>query len=445
MQYVASQTKHKTMRDLLGIDWELTLHDARTMTPLDRARLSALHSGAFISNSEHAKFDKSKMPICSLCQEEDDRAHWLVCPRFQSLRLSIPGWLNDNVELPACTIYHLLVPRLLQLEQWKDKLCSIPCNLQSFCVAPPNSGLHHLFLDGTCTMEHHRCLQLASWGVVNATMGLVIAAEHLSGLIQSIDRAGLSALVFALQWGTQTDVELCIWSDSQSTANLASYIQENDHIPDGVENYDLWCCVQRALQDRASTRTHIRWIPSHMQLALAEDAFEDWIFHWNDMVDRLVAWVNADRPPSFWDHLQRLRGSLDSWNTRLRQLRQFYFAVAENKEHLDDTSRDHERVVSADEGEEWLDIPYEDNLPVNWQVRCMHERAPVPGAFLVNIINWLCAVERLPGQVRDLSDVEFVFALVLDVEFSFPFQLDGTLDFQMRAPCCALYNWPWTT
>ena len=113
-------------------------------------------------------------------------------------------------------------------------------------------------------------------------------------------------------------------------------------------------------------------------------------------------------------------------------------------------------VVSSDDGEEWLDIPYEDNLPVNWQVKCMHEKAPVPGAFLVNIINWLCAAERLSRQVRDLSDVEFVFALVLDVEFSFPFQLDGTLDFQMRAPCCALdfqmrapccalYNWPWTT
>ena len=79
-----------------------------------------------------------------------------------------------------------------------------------------------------------------------------------------------------------------------------------------------------------------------MQLALAEDALEDWVFHWNDMVDRLVAWVNADRPPSLWDHLQRLHGSLDSWTTRLRQLRQFYFAVAENKEQLDDTSGDHE-------------------------------------------------------------------------------------------------------
>ena len=49
LQFVASQTKHNTMRDLTGMDTYLTLAQSNKLLPLDRARLSALQSGAFIT------------------------------------------------------------------------------------------------------------------------------------------------------------------------------------------------------------------------------------------------------------------------------------------------------------------------------------------------------------------------------------------------------------
>lgn len=51
---------------------------------------------------------------------------------------------------------------------------------------------------------------------------------------------------------------------------------------------------------------------------------------------------------------------------------------------------------------------------------------PVPGIFLIAIIQWVCAAERQAGSVRVLSDLEFVFALTIDQECQFPFQVGGT-------------------
>ena len=83
----------------------LTTCNYEKLLTRERALLSALQSGAFISASEHAKFDVSKPRICPICQQEDDREHWLYCPRFQHLRQAIRGWFPDNVQLPPCVIF----------------------------------------------------------------------------------------------------------------------------------------------------------------------------------------------------------------------------------------------------------------------------------------------------------------------------------------------------
>ena len=116
----ASQVRHRTMKGLVGLEGFLTKLDCKTMTALDRARISALHSGAFMTNFEHAKFDIEKSPMCALCHCEDDREHWLRCPRYQALRNDIPDWCPDNLELPSCTLHHLLVPRQEILVKWRQ-------------------------------------------------------------------------------------------------------------------------------------------------------------------------------------------------------------------------------------------------------------------------------------------------------------------------------------
>lgn len=101
-------------------------------------------------------------------------------------------------------------------------------------------------------------LNLASWSVVNATTGEVVATSILKGVTQTIDRAELTALLQALRWLHGTELEAGIWSDSLSTVQVANHIQQTDHIPDGVTNLDLWTEVQVLLQDRACVRTDVR-------------------------------------------------------------------------------------------------------------------------------------------------------------------------------------------
>ena len=129
------------MQGLNGMDGFLTKLDAIQLSALDRARLSALHSGAFMSHNEQSKFDVEKTPMCAICQEEDDRKHWLQCPRYQHIKNNIVDWREDNLELPHCTLYHLLVPRLQCLVHWRHLLSALEEDGTFFGFLLPNRGI----------------------------------------------------------------------------------------------------------------------------------------------------------------------------------------------------------------------------------------------------------------------------------------------------------------
>jgi hypothetical protein len=167
---------------------------------------------------------------------------------------------------------------------------------------------------------------------------------------------------------------------------------------------------------------------------MAEDTFEDWVILWNDLADRLAVQTNTHRPPEFMAQLQSLRSQLDQWSERVRQLRRFYFLVADSNQHDGGHQGEEIQTLSSEDDDEMLLLSFSEHLPVNWHVQCLHGDFLVPGAFLVGVINWFCAVESFPGTTRHFSELELVFALALDSEFCFPFQLDGTLGFAMRQP-----------
>ena len=197
-----------------------------------------------MTDSEKAKYDPEHLALCTHCNCDDDRAHWLVCPRFQHVRDAIPDWRYDNAELPSCTRQHLLVPRLECMVLWRRLLCQPEDDGKVFVISPPTSGVQHLFLDGSCSNDKYPMLNLASYSVVNATMGAIVATAHLEGITQTIDRAELTALLRALHWLQGTELEACLWSDSLSTVQVAHYIQQYDTIPEGVANLDLWVELQ---------------------------------------------------------------------------------------------------------------------------------------------------------------------------------------------------------
>ena len=437
-QFVASNARHKTMCDLHGLDEYLTLLDAKQLSSHHRALVSALHSGAFISDAEHSKYDAEKPAVCSHCLCPDTRAHWLQCPRFASLRAQIDDWPLTLDQLPACTLNHLLVPRQSIAVQWRSALWSMEDRSTSFCCISPPGVLNHLFVDGACTRPNHHPLKLASWAVVNATMGMAIALGPLTGLLQSISRAELTALVTAIRWAGHHQVRCCIWSDSQSTVQTALLIQRLGYIPNDLRNRDLWQAFWDAMQHCLDLQLWIRWVPSHLPRHLAEDPFEDWVIQWNGHADAMAAEAHCSRPQSFWQLFAEYEAHLDWWASHLRPLRKFYLQVAEAKQIsrdqptnsivIDLTEEDAETSPDSAAASHLL----EDELPINWQVTCRQMITKVPAAFVIDLITWWCDVEILGDKVQVLSEVELVFALILTPAFCFPFQLDGSSTWEFR-------------
>ena len=246
LQYVASVTSRNTMDGLVALDGTLTCLDYAKLSGQDRARLSALQCGAFISSAEHSHYDTEKSENCSLCLCADDRAHWLVCPRFAGYREAISNWDANNAALPACVARQLLIPRLHEAVLWRSHLWQIK-DETDFCLFKRPPTMNQLFVDGSCVSHSFGELNFAAWALVSATTGAILVSSHLSGIVQTIDRAELTALVCATQWTAHHQVDACVWSDSLSTVSMAQRIQTSRQVPLSVENYDLWLAFLDAL------------------------------------------------------------------------------------------------------------------------------------------------------------------------------------------------------
>lgn len=157
--------------------------------------------------------------------------------------------------------------------------------------------------------------------------------------------------------------------------------------------------------------TDFRWIPSHLDESAGEDPFEDWIIHWNAMADNLATHTNRWRSQDFWHRHCAIKAALDNMVVRLHQLRRFYFAVAGHKDDGPIPSPQIATILSSDEEEEEaLWIPWEDLLPVTWQQQqCSCSRLKIPHDFLIALVHWICAAERLGDEAKEISDIELVF------------------------------------
>ena len=138
LQFVATTAHHKTMKGLNGISRALTRTDHRKQSPIDRARISALQAGAFLTKAEHARFDKRTDGLCQTCQQPDTRQHWMICPKKRISRLRAHLDADRALKLPQCTLNHLLVPQLDEERRFQAMLGSLSRQID-FSLSPHQS------------------------------------------------------------------------------------------------------------------------------------------------------------------------------------------------------------------------------------------------------------------------------------------------------------------
>eukprot|EP00438_Fugacium_kawagutii_P015810 Skav206886 [mRNA] locus=scaffold3287:72863:77896:+ [translate_table: standard] len=429
LQHVSTTVRHRTMTQLAGMDGFLTCLHLGQLSPHHRSLLSALHSGAFITAFEKSRFDPAQLPMCAQCGCEDDRAHWLVCPRFASVRSAIPGWTDDLVQLPDSFVNHLLVPKLAAAVAWRNALWHIEDRTMGFSLNIPPAGLNHVFVDGSCTNPEFPVMKLAAWAVVGASCGDVLAMGQLQGLVQTIDRAELTAMLVALRWVAWHQVEACIWADSLSTVGQTIQIQQTDYVPDDIANYDLWLQVRDELRQCGSLRLWLRWVPSHVPSGASEDAMEDWLIYWNGKADACANMVNAQRSSEFLQLRRSYEDQLRLWTTRIHAMRTFYFKVAElgtsatDQDSMQPIAAEDPALVDNHPDDEYETL--EDQLPVNWKVQCSQLHGAFPIESLFRFVDWWCDLEQHGSQTHFLNEVELVFALIL-TDFGFPVKSPST-------------------
>ena len=322
LQYVCQQVRHRTsMNDLVGIDPHLARGVSSGGTALDGALISSLQSGAFMSASQHGKYDLTKTAICAHCQVDDTPLHWLICPRYATLRAAVPGWQDHTNHDTKALMMHLLPSRSPWATDWKHALTNVPDHTKHFLSAPC-PGHQHVFVDGTAT-KTGTPYDIASWGCINATTGLTIATGHVSGLVQSSARAELMAALSALTWQVHFGTDMTLWMDAKYVHDGIDFIQQHGVAADWSDQ-DLWNQLEDQLEQLAPFQLYLRWIPSHLDVSLLENPYEDWVHLWNGRVDLLVGHYNLNRPADFqhlWQCAQRNHREVSH---RLKQLSVFF-------------------------------------------------------------------------------------------------------------------------
>ena len=421
LQKIAAKVKHKTMDGLHGLEPTLTMIDTGRMTRLERSRLLALHSGAFMSCSQKAKYDKTQDQLCSNCNAVDDRVHWLCCPRFAQYREHFPwDWPEKQKNLPKCTLYHLLVPWLPELHTLDMYYEALPLGFDNFQSLKVVEGTQHLFLDGTCQCCTSDLLAFAAWGVIHAGTGELIMAEHLQGPRQASDRAEISAMIASLAWCITTHTITVAWSDSLSTVKIAGRILQTASLQGLHTNLDLWHRFW-LLAIRAPANAFLpKWIPSHQDPELAEDPFEEWCAEWNGKVDRMIDRLNKQRPEEFWTKHLQIQDTWKHWCETLRVLRQFYFNVATETGGQKPGAAWKPNSPVLQEDDHSLDDSLIDCIPLNWRSWLTATHRSFPESFACRLVEKLAEWDEPDRPLLLYSDVEICVALVCDRSFCFP-------------------------
>ena len=423
LQYVATTCKHKTMAGLVGLSSFLTRLDHQTLPAIGRSRVSALQSGAFMTTVEQAKFDPSKKPHCTLCNEPDNRRHWLNCPRFsvQRIRARIdPQCLRDE---PDCVVQHLLVPKLPEEKRMRQFLHSIPRNWNFFRTDEHEPTNVDLFTDGACRRPF-KGHQVAAWAIYHAQQRLVLAAAPLAGLQQSIDRAELTAILGAVTWANEHDRNIRLWSDAKALVGTMEMLLQHPDYPLPDANYDLWSELPERLKERQHLATSCRWVPSHLNLETLEDDFEIWLHQGNDTADKAATAILDNLDPLYTGLQQALEQKYTKYTELISRLRTFYFLVAEADEEkapLEQSNGIEEHVEALVSAE-----PLEDTLPLSWRSLCPESNSRFPTQFFTDVLQQLIDWERLPGQLRVWSDAELVFFFLQDVDRKIPVRTDAS-------------------
>ena len=419
--YVASQHRHRdTMSDMLGMEPALCHLDASRLSPLDRARLSAIQSGAFLFEAHHSRYDVTKTGLCQRCGVPDTVRHRLCeCPRYSEARDEV-GWATSLWPvLPKSMTHHLIAPSCPLFLEFRRYLAGLPMPLGFRPVPFHPEELQHLFTDGSGLCSGFADLGLAAWAVVHAGSGQVIDAGPLPGLLQTVPRAELLAVIRATEWSLFHRVRTAVWSDALHIVHGTQALLSGADVTINQDNADLWRRLRASILRLESGQLVINHVPSHLSANKLVSPFEDWLSQHNNHADTAAVQANINRSDYGCDLYRRVVQRFETQAGMLRSLRKLFFHIAE--EPISSTQRlDVEEVdvrpMLATAAAGALD----ELVPLGWRSTLGAHSLLLPQEFVVAIWDFLIKSEGANVQKFLVTWLELASILSEIQDFPFP-------------------------
>ena len=434
-QKISHEVAHrKDMEGLMGID-EILMRQMDTSLGAHRATINVLRDGTFIVDSKKAKFDYSKQGKCKFCNSIDTMDHRCTgCPMLQDIYAEHGDLIQSWDGLPKSLKHHCIPSRN---PYWADFKKKMEASAEKELIFPQFSmpSLPHvdLFVDGSGRMGTIPLYSFGAWAVVNAQQDRTEASGVLHGLLQTSDRAELTAMACALEGTQEWSIPTTIWTDSAYVGQGAARLVEDasDLLEASEDHAELWVRIQQSVVSRNGNVT-IQHTAAHRDVTANYQDLEGWSAYWNDRADRAANEAHNRRNEELLDSWNRLLfhhhqqkaicGSLHRLHVQIaeRYIQQKNDAENDVEDYPEENDAMEENVVSRTISEPsfWLE-----DLPIGWlqmqEFMVLSDRFSM--TFVHGVVECLLSWSQEEGaRIYKISWLEMVI-LLNEANLVFPF------------------------
>ena len=246
--------------------------------------------------------DATKCPFCNKTDGQKHR-HW-ECEALRTAREGCPvTMLQKNCEQPSSVTDHGCIPNPPSLQKFQKMLLDLPDKTNEFFDNDIPSFVE-LFTDGSCIDSTDPMVRLAGWGVAVGTPHVPnqeyapVAAGMVTGLVQTISRAELTATYAAIKFGLQKCKPFRIWSDSSYVIKqIHRQIVRKNYTPisNKIPNHDLIDQIRLSLLEAKTNFHGIHKVMSHPNIATL-DPDEEWVCKGNNAADSIASQSYSECP-----------------------------------------------------------------------------------------------------------------------------------------------------
>ena len=204
---------------LADVDVSCSTHTARTFSQVEQGLLRVAMNGSFFTRDKQFSSGKFLSKQCPWCEVEDSVHHrtW-ECPHFQHQRAKLSqAQVQFIFSQPECTRLHGWFIETEVDTAYRRSLMNIPDTTGVFECCHPLPDTLHLFTDGSGLDPNVKALRLVTWSVCLAQFPevtfLPVAAGGVPGLIQTVLKAEITAVIAACKFAIHTGRQFYIWTD----------------------------------------------------------------------------------------------------------------------------------------------------------------------------------------------------------------------------------------